>query len=280
MKLYLSCDIEGLAGISMFEQEHQDTQNFRELYHKHIEWVLQGIQESRANNIIDEITISDSHSKGVNLNYLRLSEIDERISLINGFPRKNYMMSGLDKNYDLVFFIGYHAGIGEKYGNMDHGYSARVAYHLKINGKYMNETTINAAYAGELGIPVGLVIGDSALENQLLKEKMMQNISFVATKQSLARYACKSYPINQVKNEIINATINTLEKNISSLPLYKISMPAEVEIQCSTTAQADQLEMLSIVNRIDGRCLSFTSQTMEETMNNIVALATLGGTIY
>lgn len=95
MKTYLSCDIEGLAGISMFEQEHQDAQNFRELYHKHIEWVLTGIQSSRVNKNITEITIADSHSKGINLNYLRLSEMDDRISLINGFPRKNYMMSGL-----------------------------------------------------------------------------------------------------------------------------------------------------------------------------------------
>lgn len=279
MKIYLSCDIEGLAGISMFEQEHQDTQNFRELYHKHIEWVLTGIQSSRVNKDITEITIADSHSKGINLNYLRLSEMDDRISLINGFPRKNYMMSGLDESYDVVFFVGYHAGIGKRYGNMDHGYSARVAYDLKINGEYMNETTINAAYAGELGVPVGLVIGDSALEEQLIQDGMMPNVQFVVTKQSLARYACMSYPMKQVKKQIIDSTKEVLEKDLSALPLYQLSMPAKVEIQCATTAQADQMEMLAFVERIDGRGIAFSNDSMEETMNQIVALVGLGGSV-
>lgn len=35
----------------------------------------------------------------------------------------------------------------------------------------MNETTINAAYASELGVPVGLIIGESGLEEQLFQEK-------------------------------------------------------------------------------------------------------------
>lgn len=53
---------------------------------------------------------------------------------------------------------------------MDHGYSASVAYDLKINDLAMNETTINAAYASELGVPVGLIIGESGLEEQLFKK--------------------------------------------------------------------------------------------------------------
>lgn len=54
---------------------------------------------------------------------------------------------------------------------MDHGYSASVAYDLKINDLAMNETTINAAYASELGVSVGLIIGESGLEEQLFKKK-------------------------------------------------------------------------------------------------------------
>ena len=40
--------------------------------------------------------------------------------------------------------------------------------NVYINGKLMNEATINAAYAGIVNhVPVGLVIGDSGLEKQL-----------------------------------------------------------------------------------------------------------------
>lgn len=195
MKIYVSCDIEGLAGIATFDMEKEDTVLFRELYHQHVAWLIEGIQQSAKNEQITEITIADSHSRGLNLAYARLAEMDERISLVSGFPRMDYMMSGLDSSYDVVFFLGYHAGIGKQKGNMDHGYSASVAYGLKINDLAMNETTINAAYASELGVPVGLIIGESGLEEQLFQEKMMPEVPFVSTKDSLGRYAIKNRPM-------------------------------------------------------------------------------------
>lgn len=280
MKIYLSCDIEGLAGIATFDMEKDDTQLFRELYHQHVQWVIEGIQASEANGEIEEITISDSHSRGLNLSYQRLSEMDERISLVSGFPRMDYMMSGLDDSYDVVLFLGYHAGIGQKYGNMDHGYSASVAYDLKINGTYVNETTINAAYAGELGVPVGLVIGESGLQEQLQNQGMLPNVPFVATKESLGRYAIKNLPVKKVRDAIIQEIIQLFEGSLGNLPLYRIDMPATVTLQCASTAQADRIEMLSSVQRLDGRTVEFHCQTMRETMNEIVAVVGLGGTTY
>lgn len=103
MKIYVSCDIEGLAGIATFDMEKEDTVLFRELYHQHVAWLIEGIQQSAKNEQITEITIADSHSRGLNLAYARLAEMDERISLVSGFPRMDYMMSGLDSSYDVVF---------------------------------------------------------------------------------------------------------------------------------------------------------------------------------
>lgn len=280
MKIYISCDIEGLAGIATFDMEKDDTENFRELYHRHVKWVIDGIQQSSVNDQVEEITISDSHSKGVNLNYLRLSEMDERISLVNGFPRMDYMMSSLDDSYDVVIFLGYHAGIGKKYGSMDHGYSASVAYDLHINDQYVNESTINAAYAGELGVPVGLVIGESGLQEQLKDEGMLPDVAYVSTKQSLARYASKSYPMRQVQLEITAAVKKLVESDLQKLPLFTFTMPATVDLQCFTTAQADRIEMMSNMERVDGRTIEFKCDTMDDTMNTIVATVGLGGTVH
>lgn len=280
MKLYISCDIEGLAGIATFDMEKEDTVLFRELYHQHIAWLIEGIKQSNRNRDIEEITISDSHSRGLNLSYSRLAEIDERISLVSGFPRMDYMMSGLDESYDLVIFLGYHAGIGKQYGNMDHGYSASVAYDLKINGQYMNETTINAAYASELGVPVGLIIGESGLREQLHEEAMMPEVPFVTTKESLGRYAIKNEPVKKVKTAIIESAKKVLNNQPNELKKYTITTPAVVRLQCVTTAQADRIELLPNVTRIDGRTIEWTGNSMKEVMNSIVAIVGLGGTVY
>ncbi len=280
MKVYISCDIEGLAGIATFDMEKDDHVAFRELYHQHVAWMLEGIRQSAVNDQIDEITISDSHSRGVNLLYQRLAVMDERVSLVNGFPRMDYMMSGLDESYDVVLFLGYHAGIGKQYGAMDHGYSSRVAYDLQINGHYVNETTINAAYAGELDIPVGLVVGESGLKTQLLEDGMLPEVRYVSTKESLGRYAIKTYPIKEVRSKIIAETKAALEVELKALPRFTFDMPATVDMECMTTAQADRIEMLSTVERIDGRHVRFTAKTMRDTMNDIVAIVGLGGTTF
>lgn len=136
LKIYISTDIEGLAGIVDFSQEDEDREIFRDLYNQQIEWVLQGIQQSNRNDEVTDILIADSHAKGLNLDYNRLSDCDERVSLISGWPREDYMMSKLDSTFDQVFFVGYHSGIGKEHGNMDHGYSARSAYKIWINGEY------------------------------------------------------------------------------------------------------------------------------------------------
>lgn len=279
MKIYVSCDIEGLAGIATFDMEKEDTVLFRELYHQHVAWLIEGIQKSAKNEQITEITIADSHSRGLNLAYARLAEMDERISLVSGFPRMDYMMSGLDSSYDVVFFLGYHAGIGKQKGNMAHGYSASVAYDLKINDLAMNETTINAAYASELGVPVGLIIGESGLEEQLFQEKMMPEVPFVSTKESLGRYAIKNRPMQQVREAIVATTSQVLTSfALSELPRYALQTPATVKLQCVTTAQADRIEMLPMIKRIDGRTVSFVGETMKDVMNGIVAVVGLGGT--
>ena len=281
MKIYVSCDIEGLAGIATFDMEKEDTVLFRELYHQHVAWLIEGIQKSAKNEQITEITIADSHSRGLNLAYARLAEMDERISLVSGFPRMDYMMSGLDSSYDVVFFLGYHAGIGKQKGNMDHGYCASVAYDLKINDLAMNETTINAAYARELGVPVGLIIGESGLEEQLFQEKMMPEVPFVSTKESLGRYAIKNRPMQQVREAIVATTSQVLTSfALSELPRYALQTPATVKLQCVTTAQADRIEMLPMIKRIDGRTVSFVGETMKDVMNGIVAVVGLGGTSY
>ncbi|MDK4458939.1 M55 family metallopeptidase [Enterococcus faecalis] len=281
MKIYVSCDIEGLAGIATFDMEKEDTVLFRELYHQHVAWLIEGIQKSAKNEQITEITIADSHSRGLNLAYARLAEMDERISLVSGFPRMDYMMSGLDSSYDVVFFLGYHAGIGKQKGNMDHGYSTSVAYDLKINDLEMNETTINAAYASELGVPVGLIIGESGLEEQLFQEKMMPEVPFVSTKESLGRYAIKNRPMQQVREAIVATTSQVLTSfALSELPRYALQTPATVKLQCVTTAQADRIEMLPMIKRIDGRTVSFVGETMKDVMNGIVAVVGLGGTSY
>ena len=97
MKVYISVDMEGMAGITAPFQEKEEVASFRRALHNQIRWIIDGIHESAVDGQVEEITIADSHGSGTNLSYDELSAMDERISLVSGSPRKHFMMSCLDE---------------------------------------------------------------------------------------------------------------------------------------------------------------------------------------
>ena len=48
MKLYISVDMEGLAGITNWKDETEDQVRFRKAMNEQVEWVLEGIAKSSA----------------------------------------------------------------------------------------------------------------------------------------------------------------------------------------------------------------------------------------
>lgn len=103
MNIYISFDMEGIGGIDRFSDEYKAASAYSRAIHAHLQAVIDGIQRSPKNKDIETITVADSHGDGKNLDYLTLSEMDERIELISGYPRGEYMMSGLDR-HDVIFF--------------------------------------------------------------------------------------------------------------------------------------------------------------------------------
>ncbi len=252
MKIYISVDIEGLAGIVNFSQENQEKDRFRRAMHNQLTWVIEGIKKSDKNSQITEITIADSHGTGLNLDYDLLSDLDDRISLISGYPRPNYMMPCFDSSYDVVFFVGYHGEVGSLNANMDHTYASRAIHKMCINGQALSETEINAAYASEFNVPVGLVVGDDGLQNKLLKN--MPWVNYVCTKQSISRFAAKYYPQKVIQENTIQQVIKTLD-SIHDLSLYHFEKPYHLQIEFNFGAQFDQALTIPNVKVIDGRTI-------------------------
>ena len=59
MKLYISVDMEGLAGITNWPDETEDQARFRKAMNEQVEWVLVGIAKSQRNMEITLIYIAD-----------------------------------------------------------------------------------------------------------------------------------------------------------------------------------------------------------------------------
>ncbi len=276
MKLYLSVDMEGLAGITNWKDETEERERFRKAMNQQVEWVLEGIAASRRNSEITKILIADSHGGGQNLSY-DLSERDPRVWLVSGSPRPQYMMPAMDESYDLAFFVGYHGGAGEQASSMDHTYSGASVQNVFINGKLMNESTINAAYAGIVNkTPVGLVIGDSGLEKQLKGDGMMPWVEFVCTKESLARFAAVYKPKPQLREETIAAVKKVLDSDYQNLPLYTFEAPYHCQMDLTNSAKCDVIQQMPGIQRTGGRTLEMDFDCYADLFNAIHGVASMG----
>jgi len=271
MKIYISLDMEGIAGTFSWKQEETNRSEVRKCMAQQIDWIIEGIKTSKANKSIDEIVIADSHTEGDNLLY-EITALDDRLHLVSGYPRPKYMMPAFDNSYNVVFFTGYHGGTGTLNSVMDHSYSPRF-HRVWINDKPMNESLINAAYAGIFNVPVGLVVCDDALYKQL--SETLPWVKYVVTKYSLSRFAVKNRPFNVVKKESIAAVKDVLKADVKSIPVYKFNSPITLKIELQTTSMADAVEMIPDVKRIDGFTIELSHNDYAEIFDAIDAISVM-----
>ena len=270
MKIYVSVDMEGLAGIHSWKDVSGNSSR-RDLLEEQLRWFLEAVLDF---DEIEMITVVDSHATGDNIPY-SITDMDERIKLISGFPRKRYMMAGLDETYDRVIFFGYHAGVGALHGLMDHTYSSTTFHNVWINGLRMNETLINAAYAGHLGVPVCMVVGDEALRREL--GDFLDRVVYVVTKRGLGRFAAEFESKKKLREDIKNGVKRAISRSRDDLRIYRFEPPIELKVEVTRTEFADALEMIPGVERLDGRKLKFVHDDYAVVFDTLLLMATIGG---
>ena len=106
MKILISADMEGVTGVTTWDQVtpgHVEYGRFRRLMTEDVNAAVRGAFVGGA----DEVTVSDGHWNGGNI---LIEELDPRAQLNTGSPSPYSMMQGIDEGVNGVFFVGYHRG--------------------------------------------------------------------------------------------------------------------------------------------------------------------------
>jgi D-amino peptidase len=155
MKVFLSTDMEGTAGVVDWEQcvgDGPQAAAGRRLLLAEVNAAIEGALAGGAT----EVVVNDSHSTMRNL---PPGELAGQASYISGSHKPLYMMQGLDGTFDAVMFISYHGSVGAAAG-LSHTYNPRAVVEARLDGKVTGEAGINALVAAHYGVPVVLVTGD------------------------------------------------------------------------------------------------------------------------
>ena len=149
MKVFISVDMEGVAGISdsVHTNPHgYDYQPARRLMTGEANAAVQGALIVGAT----EIWVSDSQG-GNGYRSILGTELDEEAQLITGGPRPFGQLEGIDRFFDALLLVGYHARHGV-FGVLNHTTNGLAIEAVHVNGIEVGEIGLNAGLAGHYGV--------------------------------------------------------------------------------------------------------------------------------
>jgi D-amino peptidase len=159
VKVYISVDMEGIAGVSHPKPTERADSGYPAAVDLMVGEANAAIEGALAGGAT-EILVNDSHGGMYNL---RPSALHPSARVLQG--QKAWSMvagAGPESGFRVALFVGYHARAGHPTGTIAHTFSGRPTL-TRLNGRLVGETGINASVLGAWGIPVGLVAGDDAL---------------------------------------------------------------------------------------------------------------------
>lgn len=252
MRIFISADMEGISGIIHPSQLSPTGANYERgcrLMTGDVNEVVEGVLAGGAT----EVVVNDSHWVQRNL---LIDELHPRARLVSGATKELGMVQGVVGS-DLAFFIGYHAKYGTPYAVADHTWSAPCLADLRINGRSMGETGLNALLCGHYNVPVAMLSGDQALEAEA--RAVLPQAAVAVVKQATGRWAAECLSLEESRRLLRECAQSAMSQAEALAPLSP-PKPCEVEMELVTTEMADRAEAIPTVRRDGGRLIRFEAE--------------------
>ena len=229
MKLYISADIEGVAGVTHWDETNEakpDYAPFREQMTREVAAACEGAIAAG----VEEILVNDAHGDGRNLLADRLPP---QASLLRGWTgHPMFMVEELDASFAAAAFVGYHTPLPEG-SPLAHTMALSLA-SATLNGRPASEFLLHAYAADTVGVPVVFVSGDESLCRHV--REVNDSIQTVAVKRAVGGAMVCMHPARAAE-AIRTGLAEALQQDLSACRLPRPEA-FEVELQFTKHAQA------------------------------------------
>ena len=251
MRVYISVDMEGIAGVSHPKPTGRADSEYpaaAELMTGEANAAIEGAKAAGAT----EILVNDSHGGMYNLRPLQL---DPAARLLQG-QKAWSMVAGAEPrgdgpSFDVALFVGYHARAGHPAGTIAHTYTGAPT-ETRLNGRPTGEYGFNALALGAWGIPVGLVAGDDALAAEV--EAWLPWAERVVVKHGYGTHAAASLHPGKARDLIRTASTVAVERaRAGNLRLLEVDRPVVIEVDYRKALEADYAAIPPPAERLGDR---------------------------
>ena len=179
MKIFISADIEGTAGITNWDEArkpHADYPEHRQQMTREVLAACDGANAAGAKDIL----IKDAHATGRNI---LQADLPENVRLIRGWSGHPFsMVQELDKSFDAAMFIGYHSKAGDETNPLAHTLTSRSCACASTACRPRN-SCCTPMPRPTVGVPVVFVSGDWQLCTDI--KETNPNITAVAVSEGI-----------------------------------------------------------------------------------------------
>ena len=267
MKILISTDIEGVAGVYHPEQVRPGNPEYeraRILMTHEANAAITGAFEAGAT----EVLVNDSHGGFRNM---PPDLLDSRAQAVQGKPRYLSMMAGVDQGVAAVCMIGYHSRAQGR-GILAHTINSFAFTRIRFNGQELGEAGIYGALAGEYGVPVAMASGDDAFIGE--HQPLFPDTVFVQTKRATGHTSGIGLSPAQACSAIRAGVAAALTRPAKPLP-FVLHGPIEVRIQTPSPALADLFCQWPTLQRVQGDEVGFDAPTVEAAVRMINCLSAM-----
>jgi D-amino peptidase len=272
MRILISADAEGVTGVTtttelLFGKPHWEW--MRQMMTDDVNAAVEGAFAGGAT----EVVVNDSHWTMTNV---LIERLDPRADLIKGFHKHLCMVEGVQQA-DAVFFLGYHARTGDSDGVANETILGREIVEIRLNGKPVGESEINAAVCGQFGVPVVFASGDDLYEKEL--RQTLPDVEFGLTKYALDRWTARCLSPERSHANIRAAAQRAVERaKQGAFTPYRLDGEVELAVTFSSTAEALMASLVPGSVREMPRIVGFRGADAVAAWKGFLAVLLLGWT--
>jgi D-amino peptidase len=245
MRLYISADIEGIAGVVTRDQGGPGAFE----YHEARQWMTGEVNaacEAAFESGASAIVVCDSHGNGQNI----LPDcLMDKVELVRAWPRPLGMMQGIESGkYDGALLIGYHASSTNPGGVLAHTISSKAVREVRLNGAVVSEAELSAAMAAHYSVPVVFASGDDVCVREIVDA--MPSVETVTTKRAYGTLSAMTLTPQESRNRIREGVGKALAR-IDTFACAAGTEPVSLSVSFKNRLPAELLAYLPIVSRRD-----------------------------
>jgi D-amino peptidase len=259
VRVYISVDMEGIAGISHHRPTGRGDAGYPaacELMTGEANAAIEGAVTAGAT----EILVNDSHGGMYNLSpeglhpAARLLQGQKAWSMVAGAT------PGADGAplFDVALFVGYHARAGHPRGTIAHTFSDEQV-ETRLNGRPTGEFGVNALILGAWGVPVGLVAGDDALAEEVAA--WLPWTERVVVKIAHGTSGAASVHPSQARDLVRAGAERAVRRagTTGALRLLEVARPVVIEVDHRRGLEADYAAIQPGAERVGDRTVRYRS---------------------